>query len=51
MCVKIFAAFFSLILVCPLMAVTLTFDGDDERQVIDGIGVNINYRSWEGTSL
>jgi len=48
---RITAAFLALLLVGPLAAVTLTFNGDDVHQTIDGIGVNVNYRSWEGTSL
>jgi O-glycosyl hydrolase len=51
LCARIVATLFWLALAGPLMAVTLTFEGDDSHQVIDGIGVNVNYRSWEGTNL
>src|SRR5574339_304798 len=32
-------------------AVTLTFNGANAHQVIDGIGANVNYRGWQGTNL
>jgi O-glycosyl hydrolase len=50
-CVRFLILLILLVLARPLPAVTLTVDGNDTHQVIDGIGVNVNYRSWEGTSL
>src|SRR5690349_15436467 len=29
----------------------ITFDGADTYQTIDGLGVNLHYRGWEGTNL
>lgn len=35
----------------PLGASAVTFNGATTYQTMDGIGVNLNYRSWEGTNL
>jgi hypothetical protein len=29
----------------------ITFDGAETQQTIEGVGVNLNYRGWEGTNL
>ena len=49
--VRIIVTFLLLAFAGPLRAATLTFNGNNTHQVIDGIGVNVNYRGWEGTNL
>lgn len=35
----------------PLWASAITFNGATTYQTMDGIGVNLNYRGWEGANL
>lgn len=54
-CVKLSVLWFALCFVCgstPLLrAATVKFDGATTHQVMDGFGVNVNYRNWNGTEL
>jgi len=50
--VKLYTVYLGLLLLCPtLRAATVTIQGAQVNQTIDGFGVNINYRSWNGTEL
>jgi len=52
MCFKKLAKLVFLAGLCvPLGASAVTFNGATTYQTMDGIGVNVNYRSWEGTNL
>ena len=49
---KLHTLCFALLLLCPaLQAATVTIQGAQTSQVIDGFGVNANYQSWNNDEL